>query len=256
MERVEINTATDVAPEGHEEKMVAIANGETPVETSDTPARPEWLPEQFNTPEEMAKAYSELAAKQAQKAEEKPEDKPADNKLEIPEDPQKALADKGLKYEDFAAELAKTGTLSQESYDKLAAVGFDKAMVDSYIAGQNALAANFEAEVKAEVGGAERYADMVEWAKANLTPAEIDAYNKAVSAGSPEQAKLAVLGLSAKFTKAVGNEPSLLQGRNVTASEDVFQSYAQLTEAMRDPRYRKDPAYRAKVQDKLARSNL
>ena len=97
---------------------------------------------------------------------------------------------------------------------------------------------------------------MVTWAKANLTAAEINAYNAAVSSGNLDQAKLAVLGLSAKFSKANGSEPRLVQGRTTSASGDVFESTAQLTEAMRDPRYRNDTAFRAKVQSKLARSNI
>ena len=33
---------------------------------------------------------------------------------------------------------------------------------------------------------------------------------------------------------------------------DVFESVAQVTEAMNDPRYAKDPAYRKKVEDKTS----
>ena len=97
---------------------------------------------------------------------------------------------------------------------------------------------------------------MIEWAKANMTPAEIAAYNAAVSSGNADQAKLAALGLSAKFSKAVGSDPQRLLGGQKAGSDDVFESTAQVTEAMRDPRYAKDPAYRAKVQAKLSRSNI
>ena len=128
--------------------------------------------------------------------------------------------------------------------------------MDNYISGQKAVAAQYETAVTTEVGGSEKYSEIVTWAKANLTDAEINAYNAAVSSGNLDQAKLAVLGLSAKFSKANGSEPRLVQGRTTSASGDVFESTAQLTEAMRDPRYRNDPAFRAKVQSKLARSNI
>ena len=37
---------------------------------------------------------------------------------------------------------------------------------------------------------------------------------------------------------------------------DSFESVSQVTEAMNDPRYDKDPAYRKKVTDKIARSSV
>ena len=37
---------------------------------------------------------------------------------------------------------------------------------------------------------------------------------------------------------------------------DAFESIAQVTEAMSDPRYDKDPAYRASVEKKIARSSV
>lgn len=217
-------------------------------------SRPEWLPEKFKSPEDMAKAYAELESKLGQP---KQDATPSDNKQpQTPENPQQALQDKGLDLNEFSQEFASKGELSQESYEKLAKAGYSKDIVDNYIAGQQARAAQFETSIKSEVGGEERYGEMIEWAKANMTPAEIAAYNAAVSSGNADQAKLAALGLSAKFSKAVGSDPQRLLGGQKAGSEDVFESTAQVTEAMRDPRYAKDPAYRAKVQAKLSRSNI
>jgi hypothetical protein len=253
LERVVITPQPVEAPEGHDEKMIALAEGvETPenpeVKTEDRPA---WLPSEFNSVEEFTKAYNEL------KTGKQPEADPKAS-TEIPEqsDANKALESKGLNLADFSKEFNETGALSEDSYAKLAAAGFDRNVVDSYVAGQQALANQYAASIKAEVGGDDKYTEIVNWAKANLTPAEIKAYNSAVDSGDAAQAKLAVLGLSTKFTKAVGSEPNLQTGKAVSASEDVFESTAQLTAAMRDPRYRNDPAYRAKVQAKLSRSNI
>ncbi|CLP71539.1 Uncharacterised protein [Mycobacterium tuberculosis] len=66
---------------------------------------------------------------------------------------------------------------------------------------------------------------------------------------------MAILGLKARYDAANGSEPTLLGG-NAKASEDVFRSTAELTAAMKDPRYKKDPAYREDVKQKLARSNI
>lgn len=256
------------APEGHDDKMVALVDGVTNapkdlLEGGAPVSRPEWLPEKFQSVEDMAKAYAELEAKLGGKPQDSPQTDPTNantnanaNANQTEQNPEQALSEKGLDLSTFTAEFNSKGELSAESYAKLAAAGFDKGIVDNYINGQKAMMAQYETSVTAEVGGAEKYAEITAWAKTNLTDAEINAYNNAVSSGDMAQAKLAVLGLSAKFSKANGSEPRLVQGRTSSASGDVFESTAQLTEAMRDPRYAKDPAYRSKVQAKLARSNV
>ena len=262
VDTVVITSPPEVAPEGHDDKMVALVDGATNpskdlLEGGDPVSRPEWLPEKFQSVEDMAKAYAELEAKMGGKTQDNPQTDPANAVTnQTGQNPEQALSEKGLDLSTFTAEFNAKGELSADSYAKLAAAGFDKGIVDNYINGQKAVAAQYETAVTAEVGGSEKYSEIVTWAKANMTDAEINAYNAAVSSGDLAQAKLAVLGLSAKFSKANGSEPRLVQGRTTSASEDVFESTAQLTEAMRDKRYRNDPAFRAKVQSKLARSNI
>lgn len=267
---VVINSApTTGAPEGHEQKMMDLVDNANTIQTEnfDPPAdtatdsedRPQWLPEKFKTPEDMAKAYAELESKIGKAPEKAPEVKP----LDIP-DPAKAsdeevnqtLTERGLDMEEFSREFAEKGELSPESYQKLDAKGIPKATVDLYIEGQKALSAQYDSTVKAEVGGDENYVQMVTWAKSNFSPSEISAFNSAVSSGSIDQAKLAVLGLQARYSGANGSDPKRTLGGNKASGSDTFESTAQLTEAMRDPRYKNDPAYRASVQNKLARSSV
>ena len=49
---------------------------------------------------------------------------------------------------------------------------------------------------------------------------------------------------------------SLLAGAPTADPADVFRSQAEVVEAMSDPRYERDPAYRNDVFDKLDRSNI
>lgn len=256
VDTVVIQSTPPVTPEDHDQKMIdkVDAASNPPVAgTEGTPPedRPQWLPEKFKSPEDMAKAYSELEAKLGQA---KPADPPA---ADPAADPEAALADKGLNLQDFSAEFAQKGELSAESYEKLGKAGYSRQIVDQYIDGQRAVAARFEADIMTEVGGAEKYSEITTWAKANLTPQEIAAYNTAVSSGNADQAKLAALGLGAKFEKANGSDPQrLLGGQSAGSTGDVFESMAQVTAAMKDPQYKADPAFRAKVQAKLARSNV
>ena len=243
-------------PEGHTQKMIDLADGvaspETPAEAP-TEERPDWLPEQFNTVEEFTKAYEELAATKAES------DKQAAIKQasETTEEEARAdLAERGLDITEFANEFYANESLSEESYAKLEQAGISRELVDAYIAGQEAVREKYQDALLSEVGGSEKYSIMTDWAKANFSVAEIDSYNNVVSSGDKEAAKLAVLGLAARYEAATGKEPKLLGGSPSAGSSDVFESVAQLTEAMSDPKYAADEAYRAKVVAKLKRSNI
>lgn len=244
-------------PAGHQEAMIAKVDAANAAAPSPETTRPGWLPEKFKTVEDMAQAYAALEAKQSQG--QKPVETPATPEVTPPVPPvdqvETDLKIAGLKMEDFTAEFNQKGELSTESYDKLLAAGYDKNLVDGYIAGQKAIATQFESSVLAEAGGTESYSEMVNWAKVNMSTEEQTVYNAAVSSGNLAQAKLAVAGLKSRFSADNGNEPNLLGGR-AAASEDTFESVAQVTAAMKDPRYQSDSAYRAGVQKKLGRSNV
>ncbi|OZB49744.1 MAG: hypothetical protein B7X60_00055 [Polynucleobacter sp. 39-45-136] len=263
VDTVVITSQPAQAPEGHDQAMIDLVDkssappAEEPLATGDdSQDRPQWLPEKFKSPEDMAKAYAELESKLGAPKVTDSEPTP-DPSVATPDDAQNALSQKGLDLTEFSKEFSDKGELSPESYEKLSKSGFDKALVDQYIQGQRALADGYANSIKSEAGGDEKYSEIVQWAKVNMTPSEIDAFNKAVDSGNQDQARLAVKGLKATFEKSNGREPNLLSGGVKGGSEgDTFESTAQLTKAMADPRYREDPAYRAKVQSKLGRSSL
>jgi len=159
----------------------------------------------------------------------------------------------------------QTGELTSEDYSQLAEAGFTKEMVNAYLNGlgyqaakDSALKAQEIADVKATVGGDQEYARMVEWAANNLSRDEIDGFNQIVNdpKASVSAIKLAVAGMQSRYQAAEGREPRLIGGRTPRTDGDVFESTAQVVEAMSDPKYTNDPAFRKKVQAKLARSNV
>lgn len=261
-----ITTPTEVAPEpgsaAYDAKMVAL--GETleapsdpvdPPEETPAPAgdRPVWLPEKFKSPEDMAKAYSELEKKQSAPV--------------IPTTPEAAaaastgeagavLAEAGLNMDDYSNEYLRTGELAEDSYAKLAKAGISKQLVDGYIAGQQAQADVIRKDVFTSVGGEDTYASMMGWAAKSLPASDVSAYNKAMDSGDPSLAKLAVAGLHSKFTVANPTEPKLLQGGTGSVGAEGFESTQQVVVAMRDPRYKVDPAYRKSVDRRLTNSNI
>lgn len=255
VEKVEVQAEETTA----EKPVVEEQQTEQTNETQSTQSKPEGLPEKFKSVEELAKSYSELEKKLGEQSQQRPSPaKPnpdSDNKntLEVAEN---AVKDAGLNMDTLQQEYSEKGELDAKSYEALEKVGITKQYVDNYIAGQQALAEQVASEIKGTVGGDEAYNDMVEWASSNMTEGEKQAYNKAVNSPDKETVKLAVNALKAQYERANGVEPKLVEGRATPSVEQGFKSWAQVTEAMADPRYAKDMAYQDEVKTKLANSNL
>jgi hypothetical protein len=205
----------------------------------DADDRPEWLPEKFKSPAEMAKAYAELEKKQSTPAE-------------------KAAEDAGLDMKALQQEWQDNdGELPQETYTKLAEAGFDQDTVDSFIAGQQALASQLEAGVHDTVGGKEQYAQMLQWAATNLSQEEITAFDNAVTSGDMAMAKMAARGLHASYVEANGSDPSLVKGNTTPArGPKPYGSDAEIVRDMGSQKYKTDPAFRAQVAERLNVTNF
>lgn len=220
------------------------------------PARPEHIPEKFwdastgtARVDEMAKAYAELEKVRAGTT---PPAPPAAQ----PTDPAKAPdgAPAGVDYAALTTEFTEKGALSEASYKLLADKGIPKEVVDSYIESQKVAAqATTQAAVSEAhglAGSAEAYSAMLDWAATNLSAAEQAAFDKAV-VGDPANRKQAIVALKAQYQAARGSAPNLLSGEGASSGVGAFQSRAEVTAAMRDPRYKADPAYRADVERRI-----
>lgn len=238
----------------HIEAMLKKAEGlsakqeeELPTET-DQESRPEWLPEKFKSAEEMAKAYSELETKLSEGDQKPPED--------AEEAAREAVENVGLDFDSMTAEFSENDGLTDETYQKLEDAGIPSYLVDQFIDGQKAVANQMRTEVFAQVGGEQEYSNMIEWAATNLEESAINSFNDAIDSGDPNAAKLAISGLHAQYRMDNGSEPSLITGQAANTSSGAFSSVAELTAAMSDPRYGRDPSYRKAVADKLAKSSV
>lgn len=260
---VQTAETTGEAPADHNQKMIDKANGVTAVADPETPPageRPAWLPEKFKTPEEMAASYaaleSKLGAPVAPPVEAPVEPVvPSSESLEIEAKAvDDVLAKSNLSLSEFSQEFDAKGELSEASYTKLLTAGFDKTLVDNYIAGQQARASLHQAELKNSVGGDQAYTEMTQWAAATMTPSEINAYNASVSSSNIDAAKLAMAGLKARYTASNGKEPTFVKAVGAATVADQFNSNQEVKQAMKDPRYARDSAYRNSVAQKIARS--
>jgi hypothetical protein len=234
----------------------------TPPAPAPAPTRPADVPEKFwdatagkiNT-DALLKSYTELerarAAPAAAPTPPAPAPAPGEPPAATPPAPP-APAPGKLDIAKLAAEV-EAGGLSPESVAALEAAGFTKDFAENVIQGQKALADRLDSQALEKAGlDKAKFDELAGWAATGLTTAEQDAFNKAMR-GPVEQRALFLAGLKAKYEAANGVPPTLLNGGGGggNAAEGAYASRAEVVVAMSDPRYAKDPAYRADVERRI-----
>lgn len=230
---------------------------------------PEGFPEKFikdGKPDyaALAKSYAEL---EKSKVGTKPAETPKPDEGEKKEGEQKpaeavatdsVIPETDLK--NYTDEFEKNGDLSEETVKAIVEKHkLPRALVDNYVAGlkaqRGAAVAEFESKLVGTVGGRENYDAMAAWARENLDESERQAFDAVVTSGNEGQAAFAIQGLYARFTAAEGQAPSrTIHGASRGPSVAPFRSMQEAVAAVKDPRYAKDPAYRADVQARYAAS--
>lgn len=264
-----------LSPENEEMLKAMAGEGES--------SSSELLAGKYKSVEELEKGYKELQSKLGQRTEATGDESPQGDEGDQDEEPDQQapessgdakeiygefigsrLEEAGIDFGDMNTRWQQSGELTGEDYTQLEEAGFNKAMVDAYLAGlqykatqDSDLSTQQIAAIKSEYGGDQGYSQMLEWAASNLSQEEIDGFNQIVNtSGNMATIKLAVAGLHAMYSQQAGREPKLIGGRTAKTSNDRFESTAQLVEAMKDSRYTNDSAYRRKIQEKLSRSSI
>jgi hypothetical protein len=210
-------------------------------QTQETAERPAWLPEGFESPEQLAEAYKAMS--EAQQHNDRDQQMSAE---EVAVDE---------KLGKFSSEFFEKGSLSPDSYKELSKMGYPRSVVDQFIEGQKARMSIEENQILSEIGGKDEYTAMTQWAGKNMKQTEIEAYNRAVESGDLNSAMFAVKGLQARYKAASGAaEPRFVQGGKTAPGG--YDSVAQVVAAMSDKRYSTDPAYRAEVERKIGNSTV
>lgn len=161
------------------------------------------------------------------------------------------LESKGFDYDALTQEFQANGDLLPETRAKLAKQGITGEILDGYIEGQKAIVQRHMEDISTVVGGMEQMVAVVEWAKANLSDEEkksIDAIH------DPAVIKIILKDLENRMNDSEGYLPQQLQGGAGEAKGNYFESMAEVEEAINDPKYSKDPVYRAKVAQKITAS--
>lgn len=166
-------------------------------------------------------------------------------------------------FEALNDEYDENGSLSEESLEALKEMSSEE-LVDAYFQMQDRLGSETDSvelsesdvtSIQQSVGGADNYNALVSWAAENFDQSEIEAFDGVVESGNVGAINLALQALYYRYTEAEGMEGQLLQGK-AAAPANGFRSQAEVVRAMQDPRYDRDPAYRAEVMQRLEQSDL
>ena len=250
----------------------------------------ELLAGKYKNAEELEQAYVELQKKLGEKDDVSQEGREETQEVEAKEEPeteqQLYQEDGSVNYESVNKNYGETlgnlfkeknvdpysiakhfyennGQITQEMHDQLTGAGIAKEAVDSYLAGQaKQMGMNSDLSqadidsIKTSVGGEKAYDNLMDWAGQTLSQDAINSFENLVNTGDKNSIQLAVNGLVAQYQNDNGYEGRMLTGKAAQTNTDVYKSQAQLVEAMADPRYDRDPAYRQDVIAKLDRSDL
>ena len=238
------------------EEQDSLAVGEEITAQQDT-----LLAGKYKSAEELEKAYNELQSKLGNQDENVERAEPETESTQTP-----SVAAATTLINEASAEYWNNGeTLSDATIEKFSSMS-SQDLVDAYIdmTKDNPHAATSPPadlsdsqvnQIQNQVGGKQKYTELVTWASNNLNADQTAAFDNIINSGNTQAISLAVAGLKSQYENANGYEGRMLTGK-AAASADTFRSQAELVAAMNDRRYDNDPAYRQDVIAKLDRSDL
>lgn len=243
-------------PELNESEQEALAIGEQAEADQQ-----QMLAGKFKDAEALEQAYIELQKKLGENNEEVSEVQ--GEQLQAPEEEKEEEVNPNFELLNKASEefYSNDGQVSQEVLDELSKMDSAE-LINAYITMQgqqrqgNDLTDAQASEIKSLAGGEEAYSQLTQWAANSLDESTISAYDNIVETGDVRMIQLALAGLKAEYEKANGFEGQMLTGKPAKQQVDVFRSQSEVVQAMSDPRYDNDPAYRQDVFNKLGRSNI
>ena len=219
----------------------------------------------FENAEELENAYLELQKKLGSRDEDN--DEVEDTTLDEDEYPEEVSDGVNLITQASEEYYENDGAISEETMERFKEMSSSD-LVEAYMAirdrnpdidggGYSADLTDAEMnQVYNSAGGEAEYNNLTSWAAQNLDESKMDAFNDIIDRGNAMSIQIAVAGLRAEYEAQEGYEGRMLTGKAAKSSGDIFRSQAEVVQAMNDPKYDRDPAYRQDVYDKLERSNL
>jgi len=219
-------------------------------ETPPATERPDWLPEKFKSPEELAKSYAELEKRLGNKEIKEP----APTKLEPQEGGQPEVPPAIDELINQASDaILQGGEITKEIYDKFEKAGIPRSLVDEVVTGRKTQFDQYTQSVKEAAGGDKEWTELSQWAATNISEGEREAFNEAINSGNLHQARLAVYGLKAQqgsYNRS-GRDSLKVPGGSGSSGPAGFTSKNEYIAALKDPKYAVDPSYRDSIMMRL-----
>ena len=223
----------------------------------------ELLAGKYQNAEELEEAYLNLQKKLGSQDE---DDEVEDTTLDEDEYPAEVTDGVNLITQASEEYFENEGALSEETMERFKEMSSSE-LVEAYMAirernpdvdGGTSSPDLTDAEMNQvynSAGGEAEYAKLTSWAAQNLSETKLDAFNDMIDRGNATAIQIAVSGLRAEYEAQEGYEGRMLTGKSAR-TQDGFRSQAEVVQAMSDPRYERDEAYRQDVYDKLERSDI
>lgn len=197
--------------------------------------RPEWLPEKFKTPEDMAEAYRNLEKKQSERPDHKVPEK---YEVEVPE----ALGGE-LDEEDvaFFKDAGFTNDQAQKFLTWLSDAAVPEIRAATTEAQMERLGRSWDMDPQSE-SFKKRMGELRGWAQENLDPEVVKSLRRSAD-GVHAMFRMMEQGLTAGAPAGSGG------------SQATTLTQAQIDSMVADPRYQTDEAYRQEVERKVKEAN-
>jgi hypothetical protein len=143
------------------------------------------------------------------------------------------------------------GAMTEEQYKQFEDNGISREYVDRYVSGIKAQSDAETATLLGTIGGQNNFDQMSEWMGGNLPETEVSAYNNVIDKGTNDEVAVLLQGMYARYKAATGAGHTTVQG-TVTSAPAGYRSRSEVMAAMSDPKYGRDPAFRADVERKLS----
>jgi hypothetical protein len=232
-------------------------------------AQEQMLAGKYENAEQLERAYLELQQKlgnpdRGDEQGDVPEEELEDQDQEAEEDQEIEYSEAERAILEASQEYYSEDGLSEETYNQLSQMDTQE-LLDTYLQLQQQqqpeptpdLSDSDVNSIYGFAGGADQYNAITQWAGQNMDPSFVNAYDRVVESGDPASIQLALAGLMATYYENNGYEGRMYSGgRGEVENAPSFRSQAEVIEAMNDPRYEIDPAYRQDVFDALERSNI
>jgi len=248
---------SEILSEGQVDELLSDEKTEE-VETeevlpSDVSEDDELIVGKYKTQEDLINAYKELEKKlgnnevsEATPTEEIKEDTTI---TPIPEDLFTTYAER---YKD------NKGSLSEDDYKELSEKGYDADFVDIYIEGviakNKAQATKLLDSINTTMTD---YEQAVGWARDNWTEEQKLSFNDALASTNDAGSKYIIQGLMTEYnSKKVNTNAPIHTNTPTTTKSESYELKTDYFKDIQDPRYKKDAAYRAKIEAKMSKTDM